>query len=143
VPLTVTDTGMLRYWITGAHAVALLAHGGLLAARGERLVTAADPANMTVGELAARIWRAAGAPGDAAIDEVGVRAGETMNEVLVGGGETLAPEVYQGAAPIAAAAAGPLAAAARDAAEAETPEERRAVWLEALGVPVRPAAARD
>jgi nucleoside-diphosphate-sugar epimerase/sugar phosphate isomerase/epimerase len=144
VPLTVTDTGMLRYWITGAHAVALLAHGGLLAARGERLVTAADPVNVTVGELARRVWLAAGAPGDPALDVVGVRAGETMNEVLVGAGETLGPETYQGAAPILApTAAGTLAAAAREAAALEAPEERRAVWLEALGVPARPAAARD
>ena len=30
VPLTVTDTGMLRYWITMAHAAALVAHVALL-----------------------------------------------------------------------------------------------------------------
>ena len=34
VPLTVTDTGMIRYWITMAHATTLLAHGALLAERG-------------------------------------------------------------------------------------------------------------
>ena len=34
VPLTVTDTGMMRYWITMAHAATLAAHGALLAARG-------------------------------------------------------------------------------------------------------------
>src|SRR5215213_5969164 len=37
VPLTVTDTGMTRFWITGAHAALVLAHGALLAAEGEVL----------------------------------------------------------------------------------------------------------
>ena len=62
VPLTVTDTGMMRYWITGAHAA--------LAARPRRAAgrraarcspTPHDPAELSVGELAERIWRAAGA----------------------------------------------------------------------------------
>ena len=62
VPLTVTDTGMMRFWITGAHAALVLAHGALLAAEGEVLATPHDPAELSVGELAERIWRAAGAP---------------------------------------------------------------------------------
>ena len=61
VPLTVTDTGMMRYWITMAHAALVLAHGALLAAEGEVLATPHDPAELSVGELAERIWRAAGA----------------------------------------------------------------------------------
>ena len=53
VPLTVTDTGMMRFWITGAHAALVLAHGALLAADGEVLSTPHDPAELSVGELAA------------------------------------------------------------------------------------------
>ena len=64
VPLTVTDTGMMRFWITGAHAALVLAHGALLAADGEVLSTPHDPAELSVGELAQRIWRAAGAGRD-------------------------------------------------------------------------------
>ncbi len=37
VPLTVTDTGMIRYWITMAHATTLLAHGALMAEQGTPL----------------------------------------------------------------------------------------------------------
>ena len=43
VPLTVTDTGMMRFWITGAHAALVLAHGALLAARGRGARHAARP----------------------------------------------------------------------------------------------------
>ena len=52
VPLTVTDTGMTRYWITKAHAATLAAHGALLAGEGVRLATASEPTVLTVGELA-------------------------------------------------------------------------------------------
>jgi nucleoside-diphosphate-sugar epimerase len=41
VPLTVTDTGMMRFWITGAHAALVLAHG---AAAGRRRRGARHPA---------------------------------------------------------------------------------------------------
>src|SRR5919205_3495718 len=57
VPLTITDTGMLRYWITMAHAAATAAHGALLAGEGVSLAAPADPQQLTVGELARRIWR--------------------------------------------------------------------------------------
>src|SRR5207237_9844344 len=56
VPLTVTDTTMVRYWITRGHAAALMAHGALLAAEGHSLLTAADPVSLTVGQLAERTW---------------------------------------------------------------------------------------
>ncbi len=65
VPLTVTDTGMLRYWITMGHAATLAAHGALLAADGVLLAGAHDPVVLTVGELATRIWRQAGHRGRA------------------------------------------------------------------------------
>jgi UDP-glucose 4-epimerase len=141
VPLTVTDTGMMRYWITGAHAALVLAHGALLAAEGEVLATPHDPAELSVGELAARIWRAAGAGEQPDIELLGVRAGETMSEVLTGPGERLGPERHQGIAAIegGAPASGPAWVAERLEAGMSR-EAARAVWLEAMGFePATPA----
>ena len=136
VPLTVTDTGMMRYWITGAHAASLLAHGALLAGEGAVLATSHDPAQLSVGELADRIWRAAGAGPEPDVELLGIRRGETLNEVLTGEGERLGPERYQGSAEIEAdaVAAGPAWVAERLSADASR-EEARAVWLEAMRRP--------
>ena len=98
VPLTVTDTGMLRYWITMGHAATLAAHGALLAADGVPLATASDPVVLTVGELAQRIWRQAGQDGEPDMDVIGIRPGETQSEVLIGPGEELGEERHQGIA---------------------------------------------
>ena len=95
VPLTVTDTGMLRYWITMGHAATLAAHGALLAGDGVLLATAHDPVVLTVGELAKRIWTLAGNDGEPEMDVIGIRPGETTSEVLIGPGE----ERRRGAAP--------------------------------------------
>jgi FlaA1/EpsC-like NDP-sugar epimerase len=136
VPLTVTDTGMMRFWITGAHAALVLAHGALLAADGEVLATPHEPAELAVGELAERIWRAAGAGESADIELLGIRRGETLTEVLTGPGETLGGEARQGIAAIAggAASAGPAWVAERlDPALGR--EDARAVWLEAMRRP--------
>jgi len=130
VPLTVTDTGMLRFWITLPHAATLVAHGCLGDAA---LLTAADPATLTVGELADRIWRQAGPGGDAALHVVGVRPGETMTEILTGPGEELGDEVKQGAAAIASAPHTEWAAAVVEAVEAAGgAQARRRAWLRAL-----------
>jgi nucleoside-diphosphate-sugar epimerase/sugar phosphate isomerase/epimerase len=135
VPLTVTDTGMLRFWITQAHAAALVAAGAL---GDERLLTAADPATLTVGELAERIWTLAGPGGPPDLHVVGVRPGETMTEVLTGPGEALGDEVRQGVAAIDTVPATAAAAAVVEEVEAGGgPDERRAAWLRALApVPV-------
>jgi nucleoside-diphosphate-sugar epimerase len=133
VPLTVTDTGMLRYWITMASAASLLAHAVLAASEGEQLVAAADAVSLTVGEVAERIWRLAGAPGDPDIELTGVRPGETMSEVIVGPGEGLAPTRYPGAAAIRGSEPSPELAeivAALDGTRGSA--ERRAAWLAAL-----------
>jgi FlaA1/EpsC-like NDP-sugar epimerase len=136
LPLTVTDTGMVRYWITMAHAATLAAHGALLAAEGAHLATAADPVTLTVGELAERLWRRSGRRGPPALDVVGIRPGETMSEVLVGPAETLAGERFQGIATIEGEipTAGPAWVLER-LPERGTREESRAVWLEALARP--------
>jgi nucleoside-diphosphate-sugar epimerase len=136
VPLTVTDTGMVRYWITMAHAATLAAHGALLAAQGVHLATAADPVTLTVGELAERIWRHAGRAGTPPLDLVGIRRGETLSEVLVGPGEALGEERFQGIAAIEGVvpAAAPAWVVERLPARGSR-EEARAVWLEAMRRP--------
>jgi FlaA1/EpsC-like NDP-sugar epimerase len=135
-PLTVTDTGMTRYWITMGHAVSLAGHGALMAGEGTLLTGPADPAMLTVGELGERVWRLASPGGAPALDVVGIRQGETMNEVLTGSGERLGEERYQGIAPIDSQI--PTAGAAWVAErlpERGGREESRAVWLEAMSRP--------
>ena len=159
VPLTVTDTGMLRYWITMGHAATLAAHGALLAGDGTLLATAHDPVVLTVGELAKRIWTLAGNDGEPDMDVIGIRPGETTSEVLIGPGEEVGEERHQGICeivgeiPIAAPAWVLERLPARGARE-----DARAVWMEAMRRPgliaprvrsaqriaeVRPAAPRS
>ena len=143
IPLTVTDSGMVRYWVTMAHAATLAAHAALLAGEGIPLATAADPVSLTVGQLAERIWSGSGRRGSPELEVVGIRPGETMSEVLVGSGEEVGPERLQGIAPIDGEI--PTSAPAwvlERLPERGTREETRAVWLEALSRPglLAPAA---
>jgi nucleoside-diphosphate-sugar epimerase len=136
VPLSVTDTGMLRYWITMAHAATLAAHAALLAADGVSLATASDPVVLTVGELARRIWQQAGRDGEPDLDVLGIRPGETLSEILIGAGEQLGDERHQGIAEIRGEipVAAPAWVAERLPASAAR-EDTRAVWLEAMRRP--------
>jgi FlaA1/EpsC-like NDP-sugar epimerase len=136
VPLTVTDTGMTRYWITGAHAALLLAHGALLAGEGEVLATPHEPAKLSVGDLAERIWRAAGAGSEPDVEVLGIRRGETLTEVLTGEGERLGGELHQGIAAIDPPPLAPGPAWVAERLEAGMPREAaRAVWMEAMSRP--------
>ena len=137
VPLTITDAGMVRYWITMGHATCLAAHAALLATAGKRLAAPADPVTMTVGELAARIWHECGREGEPEVTAIGIRDGETMAEVLTGPGEDLTDEAHQG---VAAISGGPGTSCAAWVAERLTErggrsEDANEVWLEALGRP--------
>ena len=137
VPLTITDAGMVRYWITMGHATCLAAHAALLATAGKRLAAPADPVTMTVGELAARIWHECGREGEPEVTAIGIRDGETMAEVLTGPGEDLTDEAHQG---VAAISGGPGTSCAAWVAErlterGERSEDANEVWLEALGRP--------
>jgi nucleoside-diphosphate-sugar epimerase/sugar phosphate isomerase/epimerase len=136
VPLTVTDAGMVRYWVTMAHAAAAAAQAPLLADEGVRLATCADATTFTVGELATRIWQAAGREGEPDVDVVGIRPGETLSEVLVGAGEELGGTRLQGIAPILGEipTAGPAWVIER-LPERGSREEARAVWLEVIRRP--------
>ena len=136
VPLTITDTGMLRYWITMAHAVTAAAHGALLASHGVRLATPAGAPELTVGELATRIWQGAGLDGDPNVDLLGIRRGETMGEVLVGGDERLGEELYPGVTEIDSEMSTAAASWVAERISAETSREgAREVWREAMDRP--------
>jgi nucleoside-diphosphate-sugar epimerase/sugar phosphate isomerase/epimerase len=136
VPLTVTDTGMLRYWITMAHAVTAAAHGALLAAHGARLATPGGAPELTVGEVATRIWRGAGLDGEPNIELLGIRRGETMGEVLVGPGERLGEELYPGLVEIESDVSTAAASWVAERIGAETSREAaREVWREAMERP--------
>ena len=136
VPLTVTDTGMVRYWITMAHATTLLAHAALMAADGTVLAGPTGMPEMTVGEVAERIWSAAGRDGSPALTEIGIRAGETMSEVLTGPGETVGPEAHQGVAPIEGDGETSVAEwASERIPDGATREQARPIWLEAMELP--------
>jgi FlaA1/EpsC-like NDP-sugar epimerase len=119
-----------------AHTTSLAVHGVLLAADGEVLAGPADPAMLTVGELAQRIWRRAGRSGGPEIEKLGIRRGETMSEVLTGSGEEHAAESRQGIAPILGEL--PTAGAAWVAErlpERGSRSEAREIWLEAMERP--------
>ncbi len=136
VPLTVTDTGMVRYWITTAHAAALVAQAALLAREGVLLCGPHDPAMLTVGELAERIWRLAGPGGELEIELTGIRRGETLSEVLTGPGEEQGEERHQGIAPIESEISTAGAAwVAERLPERGSREDARAIWLEAMQRP--------
>ena len=136
VPLTVTDTGMLRYWITMPHAVTAAVHGALLARRGARLATPAGAPELTVGELATRIWRGAGLEGEPNVELLGIRRGETMGEVLTGAGERLGNELYPGIVEIDSEVSTAAASWVAERIGAETSREAaRAVWREAMERP--------
>jgi nucleoside-diphosphate-sugar epimerase/sugar phosphate isomerase/epimerase len=136
VPLTVTDTGMLRYWITMAHAVTAAVHGALLAAHGVRLATPAGAPELTVGELATRIWSHAGLEGEPNVDLLGIRRGETMGEVLVGAGERLGAELYPGIMEIESDVSTAAASWVAERISADSSREAaREVWRAAMERP--------
>jgi nucleoside-diphosphate-sugar epimerase len=136
LPLTVTDTGMVRYWITMAHATTLAAQAALLAGEGALLAGPTEMSEMTVGEVAERIWRCAGRQGKPSLDEIGVREGETMREVLTGPGEKVGAEAHQGIAPILGDDPADSAAwVAERLPEGVGREEARPIWLEAMSRP--------
>jgi nucleoside-diphosphate-sugar epimerase len=136
VPLTVTDTGMVRYWITMSHAACLVAQAALLAGDGVPLCGPHDPVMLTVGQLAERIWRLAGPGGETEIELLGIRRGETLSEVLTGFGEELGDERHQGICAIEGdiPTAGAAWVTERLPSKAGR-EEARAIWLEAMQRP--------
>jgi len=141
VPLSVTDGGMQRFWMTQEHAATLVAHGALEAGAGGRLATVAQPVALSVGALAGRIWTATGRTGPPAIALLGVRPGETMAEVLLAPGEALGPERFAGCAEILGEPAADTVRALVERVDDERdPAARRAHWAQALAAPVAASA---
>jgi nucleoside-diphosphate-sugar epimerase len=144
-PLTVTDSAMVRYWITMAHAVTMAAHAALLAREGAVLAGPADPATLTVGELAEQIWTQAELEGAPDLELLGIRPGETMSEVLLGPGEEQLEESHRGIAAISGTIPTSGAAwVAERLPERASREAARQIWLEAMSRPglLAPAGRR-
>jgi FlaA1/EpsC-like NDP-sugar epimerase len=91
---------------------------------------------LTVGELAERIWQYAGRGEAPELDVVGIRRGETLNEVLTGPGEEISEERHHGIAVIGGelSTAGPAWVVERLPRRGSR-DEVRAVWLEAMRRP--------
>ena len=119
-----------------AHTTTLAAHAALLAAEGAHLAVPADPVELSVGELAERIWRGTGRAGKPDLDLVGIRRGETLRETLTGPGEQLGVSRHQGITTIESEipTAGPAWVAER-LPDRSSREQARAVWLEAMHRP--------
>jgi len=109
-----------------------------------------DPPQLTVGELARRIWREARREGEPNVELTGIRRGETLSEVIVSPDEEIGREErFPGIAPIAAEI--PTAAPAWIAERLPSGggrEESRVLWREAMerpGLlsPTEPRARRE
>jgi len=144
LPLSVTDPAMGRFWIAPRHANLLLAYGAApdFTAPFTVLLPEARP-EVSVVELARRIWAALGRDGEPPIVVTGSRPGERLHEELTGAGEWLEPAPYAGilrVGGIAPAATGtPIAAGIAELlaqVEAELPEEalktRALAWARSI-----------
>jgi FlaA1/EpsC-like NDP-sugar epimerase len=89
-----------------------------------------------VGELALRIWRCAGLKGEPHVDLLGIRRGETMEEVLTGPGEQLGAEPFPGIVEIESEVSTAAASWVAERLGAETSREvAREVWRAAMDRP--------
>jgi len=89
-PVTVTDAGMTRFFMTTPEAVSLVVQAGAIGGRGQLFVLdMGEP--VSILELARNMISLSGKePGrDVAIDFVGKRAGEKLHEELLGEDETV------------------------------------------------------
>lgn len=129
-PLSLTDPGMGRYWVTPGHGTLLLAYGAAPGFADPFSVTLPEARpEVSVLELARRIWLALGHSGEPPVVITGSRPGERLHEELVGGDERLEAGPYPGilrVTGIAPAPTGdPIAAGIADIlaqVEAELPE---------------------
>ncbi|MBL8551835.1 MAG: polysaccharide biosynthesis protein [Hyphomonadaceae bacterium] len=105
-PLTVTDPGATRYFITIAQAAGFLLQAAAAGLEHDEVRGAAHILDMgeplTVAELARDMIRLSGRrPGrDVGIDFIGLRPGEKLHEELVADDEVEAPTIGQGVKPV-------------------------------------------
>lgn len=90
-PLTVTDPGMTRYWISMREALYLLTSAAYSPASGNILILdIGEP--VKVVSIAQRLWEIAGPRNEAfAVEYIGARPGERMTEYLYGDDEYAEP----------------------------------------------------
>ncbi|MFN8515363.1 MAG: polysaccharide biosynthesis protein [Thermomicrobiales bacterium] len=107
-PLSITDPAMARYWVTPRHGTLLLAYGAAPAFDEPFSVTLPEARpEVSVLELARRLWAALGHSGEPPIVVTGSRPGERLHEELTGAGETLEAGPYPGILQVGGIAAAP------------------------------------
>ena len=95
-PVTVTHAEMTRYFMTIPEAAQLVVQAGVIGGRGQVYVLdMGDPVRIV--DLAEKMIRLSGKePGrDVAIEFIGPKPGEKLNEELVGNGETVSPSTHE------------------------------------------------
>jgi FlaA1/EpsC-like NDP-sugar epimerase len=142
--LTLTDPAMARYWVTPRHGTLLLAYGAAPAFDEPFTVTLPEARpEVSVLELAQRIWSALGHAGEPPIVVTGSRPGERLHEELTGAGEQLEsgpyPGILQVGGIVPAPAGTPIAAGIAELlaqVEAELPEpelkSRALAWARSI-----------
>lgn len=151
-PITITDRGMTRYFMTIGEAALLVAHAGALEPEQRCGVFVLDMGNpVQIATLAERFTRAHGLepiwnavdtqPGQHAIMETGIRPGEKLHEALVHAAEELVATPCPGVLRLSGAEDGIDGfAAARALGEMARSPDRAAVlaelrrWVPSLGV---------
>ncbi len=95
-PLTLTDPGMTRYWITMSEATRLLAQTASAAESGKVFMAElGSPINLA--EMARHLFQMlAPEQGECRLQFIGPRPGERMHEILLSGNETTLPLPYPG-----------------------------------------------
>lgn len=138
-PLTLTDAGMTRYWITMAEAIRLLVQTASAPRSGVVFMPDTGPA-INLAEMArhlCKLLRPASA-GECEIRLIGARPGERMHEVLLSNTESASPSGYPGILQVTTSRSARLAYAdlsgrideLLELAEAGKPEALRASLLE-------------
>ncbi len=95
-PLTLTDPGMTRYWITMPEATRLLVQAAAAPSSGVVFMPDTGPA-INLPEMAHHLYQLlAPTPGECPIKYIGARPGERMHEILLSEYEMAEPTPYPG-----------------------------------------------
>lgn len=96
-PITITDPGMTRYWITMPEATRLLVQTAAAAKSGVVFMPDTGPA-INLAEMARRLFDllTGGEQAECPVQYIGARPGERMHEILLSDNETAEPTPYPG-----------------------------------------------